>query len=79
MTALGKFTLQEEVVDKIELSKQIKAELEKLSFEIKRSQGMLNNAGFVAKAPQKMIDAEKQKLANNQAKYTELEAKLKSL
>ena len=79
MTSLGKFTLQEEVVDKGELIKQLKAEMDKLGFEIKRSSGMLNNAGFVAKAPQKLIDAEKQKLADNQAKYAELEAKLKAL
>ena len=79
VSQLGKFTLQEEVVDKTELIKQLKAEMDKLGFEIKRSSGMLNNAGFVAKAPQKLIEAEKQKLADNQAKYAELEAKLFAL
>ena len=79
MTSLGKFTLKEEVVDKTELIKQLKAEMDKLGFEIKRSSGMLNNPGFAAKAPQKLIDAEKQKLADNQAKYAELENKLNSL
>ena len=79
MTSLGKFTLQEDVVNKDELIKQIKAEMDKLGFEIKRSSGMLNNAGFVAKAPQKLIEAEQQKLASNKAKYAELESKLKAL
>ena len=79
MTSLGKFTLQEEVVDKGELIKQLKTEMDKLGFEIKRSSGMLNNPGFVAKAPQKLIDAEKQKLADNQAKYNELQEKIDAL
>ena len=79
ISLLGKFTLQEEVIDASELKAQIKQQIEKLMFEIKRSSGMLSNAGFVAKAPQKLIDAEKQKLADNQAKLTELEEKLKSI
>ena len=79
MTSLGKFTLKEEIVDKSELIKQLKAEMDKLGFEIKRSSGMLNNPVFVAKAPQKLIDAEKQKLADNQAKYNELQEKIDAL
>lgn len=79
MTDLGKFTLQEATIDKAELIKQIQAEMQKLSFEIKRSSGMLSNAGFIAKAPAKLVEAEKQKLEDNQSKFSELEAKLKSL
>ncbi len=79
MTELGKFTLQEATVDKAELINQIQAEMQKLSFEIKRSSNMLSNAGFIAKAPAKLVEAEKQKLEDNQAKFAELEAKLKSL
>lgn len=79
MTSLGKFTLQEEVVDTAELVSQIKAEIKKLEFEINRSGNMLNNPGFRAKAPQKLIDAEEQKLAGNKEKLAELEAKLNSL
>ena len=40
---------------------------------------MLSNAGFIAKAPEKLVAAEKQKLADNQAKYAELEAKYNNL
>lgn len=79
ITDLGKFTLQEATVDKAELIKQIEAEMQKLGFEIKRSSGMLSNAGFIAKAPAKLVEVEKQKLEDNQAKLAELEAKLKSL
>lgn len=79
MTLLGKFTLIEETVNTDELKKQLKAEMEKLGFEIKRSSGMLSNAGFIAKAPEKLVAAEKQKLADNQAKYAELEAKYNNL
>lgn len=79
MTDLGKFTLKQEKANREELEKQIKAEIEKLDFEIKRSSGMLSNSNFMAKAPAKLVEAEKQKLANNTAKKKELEQKLKEL
>ena len=79
MTELGKFTLKQEKANKAELEKQIKAEIEKLDFEIKRSSGMLSNSNFMAKAPAKLVEAEKQKLENNTAKKAELEQKLKEL
>ena len=37
------------------------AEKKKLEGEIKRVEGKLNNQGFVAKAPQKVIDEEREK------------------
>ena len=42
--------------------------------EIKRANGKLNNAEFVAKAPEKLVNAEKEKLI----KFTELAEKLKA-
>ena len=42
--------------------------------EIKRANGKLNNAEFVAKAPEKLVNAEKEKLL----KFTELAEKLKA-
>jgi len=42
-------------------------EIATLKSEIERSERMLNNAGFVAKAPAHLIDAEKEKLAKNKA------------
>ncbi|MEG1755069.1 MAG: valine--tRNA ligase [Clostridia bacterium] len=41
---------------------RIAKEIERLSGDIARAQGKLNNAGFVAKAPQAVIDEEKRKL-----------------
>ena len=46
---------------------RVAKEKEKLKFEIERSEKMLNNAGFVAHAPAKLIEAEKEKLAKNKA------------
>ncbi len=57
-----------ELVDtKKELERLIK-EKATVESEIKRASGKLNNEGFVAKAPQKLIDEEKAKLE----KYTEM-------
>ena len=57
----------------------IEAELERLGRERKRlegevarAQGKLNNEGFVSKAPQKVIDEERAKLAD----YTDKLAKV---
>ncbi len=41
---------------------RLQAELTAVEGEITRSESMLSNAGFVAKAPQKLVDAEKEKL-----------------
>ena len=43
--------------------------LEHLEKEIKRSTGMLNNKGFVAKAPAAKVQQEKDKLASYQEQY----------
>jgi valyl-tRNA synthetase len=43
-----------------------------LRSEIERSERMLSNEGFVAKAPAKLIEGEKEKLAKNQALLAEL-------
>ena len=79
VTKLGKFTLVEQVIDKAEQQKHLKEQIDKLSFEIKRSSGMLINAGFIAKAPAKLVEAEKSKLKDNESKLAELQAKLNSL
>lgn len=54
------------VDSKAEEERQAK-EIARLKSEIERSEKMLANAGFVAKAPAKLIDAEKEKLAKNRA------------
>ncbi len=50
-----------ELVDKDKELLRLNAEKKKLEGEIKRVEGKLSNEGFVAKAPQKVIDEEKEK------------------
>ena len=50
-----------ELVDKDKELERLNAEKKKLEGEIKRVEGKLNNQGFVAKAPQKVVDEEKAK------------------
>ena len=50
-----------ELVDKEKELERLNKEKVKLEGEIKRVEGKLNNQGFVAKAPQKLIDEEKEK------------------
>ena len=54
-------------------------EIEKVKFEIARSEKMLSNQGFVAKAPQSLIDNEKTKLEKNKALLEKLENDIKTL
>ena len=51
----------DELVDKSKELARLNDEKKKLEGEIKRVDGKLNNAGFVAKAPQKVVDEEKAK------------------
>ena len=59
---------------------RLEGELKKLEGEIKRLEGKLSNAGFVAKAPAAVVDAERAKLAKyeeNLAGVKDALAKLK--
>ena len=47
--------------------------------EIKRSEGMLNNPGFVAKAPKQLIENEKAKLQANTEKKAKLLERIEEL
>lgn len=51
----------DELVDKSKELARLNDEKKKLEGEIKRVEGKLSNAGFVAKAPQKVVDEEKAK------------------
>ena len=53
------------MVDMNAEKERVEKEIARLKSEIERSERMLNNAGFVAKAPAHLIDAEKEKLAKN--------------
>ncbi len=61
-----------ELVDKDKELARLNDEKKKLEGEIKRVEGKLNNAGFVAKAPQKVVDEERAK----GEKYKEMLAKV---
>lgn len=79
VSAVGEFVLVEEKVD-VETQKNIlKKDIEKVQFEIDRSNKMLNNPNFVAKAPANLIETEKQKLSKNQELLSVLQSKLSSL
>ena len=54
-------------------------ELERTRSEIKRSEGLLSNAGFTAKAPKALIEKEELKLQANREKAAKLEAQLESM
>ncbi|MCX8075284.1 MAG: valine--tRNA ligase [Clostridia bacterium] len=62
------------VVNKEEKIAKLNEEKEKVLSELKRAEGMLNNESFVSKAPEKLIEQEKQKIA----KYTELLKKIET-
>ena len=60
------------VVDRQEELNKLKEEYEKVKSELDRATKMLSNEAFVAKAPAKLIESEKEK----KEKYTEMLAKL---
>lgn len=55
------------MVDETAEKERIEKEILRLKSEIERSERLLNNAGFVAKAPAKLIEEEKAKLEKNKA------------
>ena len=55
------FLPMSELVDKDKELARLNAEKKRLEGEIKRVEGKLNNAGFVSKAPQKLVDEERAK------------------
>ncbi len=65
-----------ELVDLAVEKARIEKEMAKLKGEICRGEGMLNNAGFIAKAPEKLVTAEKEKLAANKELLSKLIEKL---
>ena len=66
-------------IDKSELKDKLTKEFEKINAEIKRSEGILSNQGFLARAPQAKIQLEKEKYEKYKALHDEIEEKLKKL
>jgi valyl-tRNA synthetase len=60
------------MVDSNAEKERIEKEISRLESEILRSEKLLSNEGFVAKAPESLIIAEKEKLAKNKALLSEL-------
>ena len=76
ISTLGEFAIKLNV-DQEEIKERLKKELESVIFEIERSEKMLSNANFVAKAPQSLVDTEKAKLERNRALKISIMEKLK--
>ncbi|MGN0961654.1 MAG: class I tRNA ligase family protein, partial [Christensenellales bacterium] len=64
----------ESLVDSKAEKERIEKEIARLNSEIERSERLLNNAGFVAKAPASLIENEKEKLAKNKSLLEQLKA-----
>ena len=60
-----------ELVDIEKEKARLSAEIERIESEIARAEGKLHNESFVSKAPAKLVDAEREKLA----KYQDMKAK----
>ncbi len=58
---------------------KLKDELNKLTGEIKRCEGMLSNPNFTSKAPAAKVEAERTKLADYQSKYDAIKEKLANM
>lgn len=69
----------EELVDMAKEKERLTKEMENLEKELQRVRGKLNNQGFVAKAPQSVIDEEKAKEAKYQEMYEKVQDRLKSI
>ncbi|MDF2840377.1 MAG: valyl-tRNA synthetase [Clostridia bacterium] len=69
----------EELVDMEKEKERLNKEKENLEKEIQRVRGKLNNQGFVAKAPQSVIEEEKAKEAKYQEMYDKVMERLKSM
>ena len=59
--------------------KRIQGEIDNIDRQVGRIEGMLNNPGFTGKAPAEVIDRERSKLADLQAKRTQLAERLADL
>ena len=78
-TTLSVFIANDDIESKEKEFARLTAELAKAEAELTRANGKLNNAGFVAKAPQKLIDEEKTKVEKYTQLKEELSAKLATL
>ena len=76
MSSLGEVSL-DFVVDDEKNRERLQKDLNDVIFEIERSEKMLSNPNFLAKAPEKLVAAEKEKLNKNKLLYESILEKLK--
>ena len=62
-----------------ELKAKLTKDLEKIESEIKRSEALLTNQNFLAKAPKQKIDLEKEKFEQYKAQKEEIQRKIENL
>ena len=70
------------IEEKVDVETQIaiiKKDIEKVTFEVERSKKMLNNPAFMAKAPEKLVETEKAKLAAAMSKKEKILESLAAL
>lgn len=68
-----------QLVDRDKEIVRLNKEIEDVKFEINRSEKMLNNAGFISKAPKNLVDNEREKLEKNRLLLKKLESEVKGL
>jgi len=68
-----------QLVDNEKEKERLLKEIASLEFEISRSEKMLSNQGFVAKAPAAMVENKKRKLENNKLNLQRFKAELENL
>jgi valyl-tRNA synthetase len=75
----GRFEVAAPRVDRSDELNRLRAQLERLEGEVRRSAAKLANPSFVERAPRAVVDKERAKLAGYVADRDELAARLKSL
>lgn len=73
------FVPLDELLDYAAERERLEKEKDKLENEIKRINGKLSNDGFVKKAPEKVVNAEKEKLSNYQEMYEKVISRLRAV
>lgn len=68
-----------QLVDLNKEKERIQKEIDNVIFEINRSEKMLSNKGFVAKAPKELVEKEKNKLISNKQMLKRLQQEISSL